>query len=155
MKNYFLKLSIVGIISEFLVAALILKGVFWDIVKFNNGAISICILLSLILGGVATLITARVLDRTDWKQIHWKAMIPAPIFIFLAGILVGSLVSYIGHSIWVERGGLFNQSNFNNYFNKPVYWFALIGVPCCLILGGLYRVFIMAIINKKGAVAPS
>lgn len=151
MKNYFFNLSIVGIITEFLIAAIILKGVFWDLVKFNNSAISICIYLSLILGAMATIITARVLDRSDWKNNHLKAMIPAPVIIFLVGIIVGSLVSYVGHSILVERGGLFSHSNFNNYFNKPVYWFSLIGVPCCLILGGLYRVFVMAILKKKGA----
>lgn len=116
MKHYFLKLALVGIFSEFIVTLLLLKKLFLEILKFNDGATSVSLLLSLLAGGLATIFTARYLDRLDWKQNHWKAMIPAPLLIFLAGIVAGSLVSFIGHSLLVEKESLLNYSNFFDYF---------------------------------------
>lgn len=154
MKHYFLRLAFVGMISEFVVALLMLKKLFLEIMQFNDGAISVCLLLSLIFGGLATILMAKYLDRLEWKHSHWKAMIPGPLLIFLAGIVVGSLVSFLGHSLLVEKESLLNYSNFFDYFFKTLFWFSYFGIPCCLILGSIYRVFVLTIVKKlqkKGA----
>ncbi len=130
MKNYFLKGTILGLVSAALVASLIMEEGFLDLWS-NEGKYFGAIVI--LVGALASIGAGLFFDlRFQSPQFLLAALVFPPI-IFISGALVGSLANFAVNGHFVDA---------YDWFVKPLFWLAVVGLPLSMIIGSFYFAFV-------------
>lgn len=137
MRVYYLRLAIIGLVAEFILAWIIMGKYLFQMFDLSFKDFTWTMYPITLIGILSTLGMAKFLDT---KQVPVKWTTPAAMIIYLSGIIPAAVINFVLNGLILSSHFTGFGNAFFDWFIKPMYWGSVIGIPASLALGSFYQI---------------